>query len=74
MELLILFGTLIALLILGVPVAFSLGLSSLATMWYLDIPAVVVFQRMAAGMNDFIRKPISRKKVYESLEKWLNRE
>jgi tripartite ATP-independent transporter DctM subunit len=53
MELLILFGTLIALLILGVPVAFSLGLSSLATMWYLDIPAVVVFQRMAAGMNVF---------------------
>jgi tripartite ATP-independent transporter DctM subunit len=53
MELLILFGSLIVLLLLGVPVAFALGLSSLATMWYLDIPAVVVFQRMAAGMNIF---------------------
>lgn len=53
MELFILFGVLFVLLILGVPVAFSLGLSSLATMWYLDIPPVVAFQRMAAGMNIF---------------------
>ena len=53
MELFILFGTLFVLLILGVPVAFSLGLSSLATMFYLDIPPVVAFQRMAAGLNVF---------------------
>lgn len=53
MELLILFGTLIVLLIIGVPVAFSLGLTSLATMAYLDIPLVVAFQRMASGMNIF---------------------
>jgi tripartite ATP-independent transporter DctM subunit len=38
---------------IGVPVAFSLGLASLATMVYLDIPLVVAFQRMAAGMNVF---------------------
>ncbi|MDG1986797.1 MAG: TRAP transporter large permease [Halieaceae bacterium] len=54
MELLILFGTLITLLVIGVPVAFSLGLASLATMVYLDIPLVVAFQRMAAGMNIFV--------------------
>jgi tripartite ATP-independent transporter DctM subunit len=53
LELFILFGTLIVLLIVGVPVAFSLGLSSIATMLYLDIPPVVAFQRMAAGMNVF---------------------
>ena len=53
MDLLILFGALFLLLIIGVPVAFALGLSSLATMLYLDIPPVVVFQRMAAGMNIF---------------------
>ena len=53
MELYILFGTLFTLLILGVPVAFSLGLASLATMFYLDIPMVVAFQRMAAGVNVF---------------------
>lgn len=53
MELYILFGTLFSLLILGVPVAFSLGLASLAAMFYLDIPMVVAFQRMAAGVNVF---------------------
>jgi len=53
MELLILFGALTILLVIGVPVAFSLGLASLATMVYLDIPLVVAFQRMAAGMNVF---------------------
>ncbi len=53
MDLLILFGALIILLVIGVPVAFSLGLASLATMVYLDIPLVVAFQRMAAGMNVF---------------------
>jgi tripartite ATP-independent transporter DctM subunit len=53
MDLLILFGALITLLVIGVPVAFSLGLASLATMVYLDIPLVVAFQRMAAGMNVF---------------------
>jgi len=53
MELLILFGTLFLLLLMGVPVAFCLGLSSLATMMFLDIPVTVAFQRMAAGMNVF---------------------
>ena len=53
MDLLILFGALIILLVIGVPVAFSLGLASLAAMVYLDIPLVVAFQRMAAGMNVF---------------------
>ena len=48
-----LFGTLAVLLLVGVPVAFSLGLSAIATMWFLDIPVVSAFQRMAAGMNLF---------------------
>ena len=53
MDLLILFGALIILLMIGVPVAFALGLASLSAMVYLDIPLVVAFQRMAAGMNVF---------------------
>ena len=53
MELTILFGTLFVLLLLGVPVAFSLGIASISTMLYLDIPPIVAFQRMAAGMNVF---------------------
>ena len=53
MELVILFGTFVILLALGVPVAFCLGLSSLATLLYLDIPLIVAFQRMAAGIDVF---------------------
>jgi tripartite ATP-independent transporter DctM subunit len=53
MELTILLGTLFVLLAIGVPVAFALGVSSVATFFLLDIPLVVPFQRMAAGMNVF---------------------
>ncbi len=53
MTLIVLFGTFIVLLLLGVPIAFTLGLSSLVTVMYMDLPPLVVFQRMAAGMNVF---------------------
>ncbi|MEQ9561671.1 MAG: TRAP transporter large permease [Woeseiaceae bacterium] len=53
MELAILLALLFALLLIGVPVAFALGISSLVTFFILDIPLVVAFQRMAAGMNVF---------------------
>jgi len=53
MELVVLFGTFAILLIIGVPVAFCLGLASVATLLYLDIPTVVAFQRMAAGIDVF---------------------
>ena len=53
MELGFLVGLLVLLLVIGVPVAFALGLASLATFVLLDIPLVVAFQRMAAGMNIF---------------------
>lgn len=53
MELAVLLGLLVILLILGVPVAFALGFSSLVTFMMLDIPLIVAFQRMAAGMNIF---------------------
>ncbi len=53
MELAVLFGTFVILLVIGVPVAFCLGLASLATLLYLDIPMVVAFQRMAAGIDVF---------------------
>lgn len=53
MELTVLIGVLLALLIMGVPVAFALGAASLATFYMLDIPLIVGFQRMAAGMNIF---------------------
>jgi len=43
----------IALLLLGVPVAFSIGLSSLATILYEGLPLAVGFQQMISGMNPF---------------------
>ena len=53
MELAVLFGSFAILLAIGVPVAFCLGLSALLTLFYLDIPLVVAFQRMAAGIDVF---------------------
>jgi tripartite ATP-independent transporter DctM subunit len=41
------------LLLLGVPVAFSIGLSSLATLFYEGLPLAVGFQQMISGMNPF---------------------
>ncbi|MBX3455107.1 TRAP transporter large permease [Ferrovibrio sp.] len=41
------------LLLLGVPVAFAIGLSAIATILYEGLPLAVVFQRMTAGMNIF---------------------
>jgi tripartite ATP-independent transporter DctM subunit len=42
-----------ALLILGVPVAFAIGLASMATILYEGLPLAVGFQQMASGMNVF---------------------
>lgn len=53
MELILLLGLLALLLILGVPVAFALGLSSLVTFVFMDIAPVVAFQRIATGVNVF---------------------
>lgn len=53
MELAILLGTLFLLLAIGVPVAIALGTASLITLFALDIPLIVGFQRMAASMNIF---------------------
>lgn len=53
MELVILFGTFVVLLVIGVPVAFTLGIASMATMVYMDFPPTVLVQRMSAGMNVF---------------------
>lgn len=53
MDLIVLFGALTVLLCLGVPVAFALGAAALVTFLFLDIPLVVPFQQMAAGMSAF---------------------
>ena len=53
MAIFVLFVSFSLLLLMGVPVAFCLGLSSLATVLYMGIPPVVVFQQMSTGMNAF---------------------
>ena len=49
----ILFLSFSVLLLMGVPVAFCLGLSSLATVLYMGIPPIVVFQQISTNMNAF---------------------
>jgi len=47
----ILFGVLLLLLVMGVPVAFALITAALATVLYLDLPAIVIVQQTAAGAS-----------------------
>ena len=51
MEYVVLFGLLAALLAIGVPVAFSLLAATMATVLYLAIPPIVVFQQMGSDIT-----------------------
>ncbi|WP_137893371.1 TRAP transporter large permease [Ramlibacter sp. 2FC] len=53
MELSILALSFTVLLLLGVPVAFAIGLSSVATILAAGLPVAVVFQKMVGGMQVF---------------------
>jgi tripartite ATP-independent transporter DctM subunit len=53
MELTVLAVAFTVLLLLGVPVAFSIGLASIATVLYSGFPIAVVFQKMVGGMQVF---------------------
>ncbi len=55
MELWVLFGVLVATLIIGLPLPFSLGIASLAALLVMDlgIPLVIVPQRFVAGIDNF---------------------
>lgn len=53
MEYFILFGVFTGLMVIGTPIAFCLGLSSLATVAYLGLPPLVVFQRLSSGVSVF---------------------
>ena len=51
MEYWILFGVFIVLMVIGTPIAFCLGIASFATIVYLGLPAVVVFQQLNSGVS-----------------------
>ena len=53
MELTVLGISFTVLLLLGVPVAFSIGLASVATIMAAGLPVAVVFQKMVGGMQVF---------------------
>ena len=53
MELTVLCISFAVLLLLGVPVAFAIGLSSVATILAAGLPIAVVFQKMVGGMQVF---------------------
>ncbi|MBX2824721.1 MAG: TRAP transporter large permease [Gammaproteobacteria bacterium] len=53
MGLLVLLGLFAFCVVLGVPVAFSLGISALAAFWYEGLPLMIGFQRIISGINVF---------------------
>ena len=53
MALAILFGSLLALMLLRVPIAFSLALSSFAYILYSGLPPVLLMHNMVNGMDSF---------------------
>jgi tripartite ATP-independent transporter DctM subunit len=53
MELTVLAVSFTVLLLLGVPVAFAIGLSSVATILFAGLPMAIVFQKMVGGMQVF---------------------
>jgi tripartite ATP-independent transporter DctM subunit len=53
MALTLLSVSFLGFLVIGVPVAFAIGLSSIAAILYEDLPIAVAFQQMTSGMNAF---------------------
>ena len=53
MDMLILLGSFFALMAIGVPIAYSLGLAALVGAIYIDIPLDAVMIQIASGVNKF---------------------
>lgn len=53
MALWILFGVFTVLMFIGMPIAFCLGIASFATVLYMGLPPLVIFQQMNSGMSVF---------------------
>ena len=53
MATLILFGVFTILMLIGTPIAFCLGIASFATIYYMGLPPLVIFQQMNSGMSVF---------------------
>lgn len=53
MGLAILLGSFGILTVIGVPVAFALGMAAISAFWYEGLPLMIGFQRIVAGMSTF---------------------
>lgn len=53
MGLVVLLGVFLLSMIVGIPIAFALGVAALCAAFIEGIPPLIVFQRMVAGMNVF---------------------
>ena len=53
MDAFVLLGSFIALILLGMPVAYALGLSALVGAWWIDIPFDALMIQVAGGVNKF---------------------
>lgn len=54
MGLLFLLGLFAICVLLGVPVAFALGISAVAAFWFEGLPLMIGFQRIISGINVFL--------------------
>ena len=50
----LLLGSFVVLIFMRVPIGFALGLSSIITTWYLDLPLMVVAQGIVRGIDVFV--------------------
>src|SRR5215208_1998199 len=53
MDALILLGSFFVLMIIGLPVAYAMGLAALVGAWWIDIPLDAVMIQVAGGVNKF---------------------
>ena len=53
-AIMILFGTLIVLMFIRIPIAFSLGISAVVTALYMDIPLMNLFMKMVTSLQNFV--------------------
>lgn len=53
MDAFILLGSFFVLMIIGMPVAYAMGLAALVGAWWIDIPLDAVMIQIAAGVNKF---------------------
>ena len=57
MGLMLLLGVFALCVIIGLPVAFALGIAALAAFFHEGLPLLIVFQRIVAGIN--VYSPVS---------------